>query len=71
MGFSEWVTFEARRIVSLGLAAPEEHRADFMRIQIEAALRKAFAHARDGLTETDPPRALWSRDFDSRRHLDG
>jgi hypothetical protein len=59
MGFPEWVKFEAGRIVSLGLAAPEEQRAVYMRVQIELALRKAFAHARDGLTETDPPRASW------------
>jgi hypothetical protein len=59
MDFSEWIKFEAGRIVSVGFAVPEEHRADYMRIQIEAALRKAFAHGRDGLTETDPPRAIW------------
>jgi hypothetical protein len=59
MDFSEWIKFEAERIVSMGLAASEERRAGYMRIQIEAALRKAFAHARDGLTEVDPPRAVW------------
>jgi hypothetical protein len=59
MDFSEWTRFEAGRIVSMGLAAPEEHQADYMRIQIECALRKAFAHGRDGLTEADPPRAIW------------
>ena len=59
MNFSEWIKFEAERIVSMGLPLPEEHRADYMRIQIEAALRKAFAHGRDGLAESDPPRAVW------------
>jgi hypothetical protein len=58
MDFSEWIKFEAGRIVSMGLPLPEEHRADYMRIQIESALRKAFAHGRDGLTEADPPRAI-------------
>jgi hypothetical protein len=56
MNFSEWIRFEAGRIVSMGLRLPEEHKADYMRVQIEGALRKAFAHGRDGLTETDPPR---------------
>jgi hypothetical protein len=42
----------------MGLATSEEHRDAYMRIQIEAALRKAFAHGRDGLTETDVPRAV-------------
>lgn len=44
MDFAEWIKFEAGRIVSMGLAVPEEHRADYMRIQIECALRKTFAH---------------------------
>jgi hypothetical protein len=58
MNFSEWTIFEASRIVSMGLRLPEEDSADYMRAQIEGALRKAFAHGRDGLTETDPPRAV-------------
>jgi hypothetical protein len=28
MDFSEWINFEAGRIVSMGLAAPKEHRAE-------------------------------------------
>ena len=55
--FAEWIPFEANRIVELGLLAPEEHRADYMRVQIEAALRKAAAHCRDGLGPQDAPRA--------------
>lgn len=57
--FAEWIPFEAERIVRMGLLAPEEHRASYMRIQIEAALAKAAAHFRDGLTNADPPRAIW------------
>lgn len=57
--FSEWISFEAERIVRMGLAAPVEHRADYMRVQIEAALRKASDHFRDGLTDEDPPRSTW------------
>jgi hypothetical protein len=59
MTFAEWMTFEAERIVSMGLQTPEEHRADYMLIQIETALHKAAAHYRDGLTDDDPPRPLW------------
>jgi uncharacterized protein YuzE len=58
MDFSEWIRFEAGRIISMGLVVSEEHRAGYMRVNIEAALRKAFAHGRDGFTETDPPRAV-------------
>ena len=38
--FAEWIPFEAERIVGLGLMAAAEHRADWMRLQIEAALKK-------------------------------
>ena len=58
MNFSEWIEFEARRIVSRGLPLPEEQRSDYIRIQIQGALWKAFHHGHDGLTETDPPRAV-------------
>jgi hypothetical protein len=57
MDFAEWIEFEAGRIVSMGLRLPEEHSADYIRVQIKGALRKAFAHGRDGLTEQDQPRA--------------
>lgn len=57
--FAQWIDFEANRIVRMGLAAPERERGDYMRIQIVAALRKAADHFRDGLTGTDPPRAVW------------
>ena len=59
MDFREWIDFEADRIVRMGLLAPDEHREDYMKVQIQAALKKAFAHGRDRLTETDEPRAIW------------
>jgi hypothetical protein len=59
MNFWEWIDFEAKRIVHMGLSVSEEHRADYMIVQIQAALKKAFAHGRDGLTKTDVPRAIW------------
>jgi hypothetical protein len=58
MNFAEWIDFEAARIVRMGLLAPEEHQADYMKVQIKVALKKAFAHGRDGLVETDEPRAV-------------
>ena len=57
--FAQWIDFEANRIVRMGLAAPEADRGDYMRIQIAVALRKAACHFRDGLTDEDPPRAVW------------
>ena len=58
MTFADWIDFEAARIVSMGLRLPEEHRADYIKLQIQAALKKAFGHGRDGLTEMDEPRAV-------------
>jgi hypothetical protein len=57
MTFAEWINFEADRIVHMGALVAEEDRADYVRVQIEAALRKAFAHGRDGLSDREPPRA--------------
>jgi hypothetical protein len=57
--FSEWINFEADRVVRMGLRVPPEHQADYMRVQIVAALHKALAHGRDGLSDDDPPRALY------------
>jgi hypothetical protein len=58
MNFAEWIEFEAKRVVSMGLLAPEEHRADWMIVQIEAALHKAYLHGKDGLSEHDASRAV-------------
>jgi hypothetical protein len=56
--FAEWIEFEAERIIHMGALVPEDHRADYMLVQIQGALKKAYAHGRDGLTERDPPRAV-------------
>jgi hypothetical protein len=57
MNFAQWIKFEAERIARMGLATPKEHRADYIVVQIEAALSKAFSHGKDGLSENDIPRA--------------
>jgi hypothetical protein len=48
MTFAEWINFEAERIVHMGALVAEENRADYMVVQIQAALKKAYAHGRDG-----------------------
>ena len=56
MDFSEWVKFVAKQIIDLSAAVvPEEARANYVRRQIEDALGRAYAHGRNGLTESDPP----------------
>jgi hypothetical protein len=58
MTFAEWIDFETDRIVHMGALVSEEHRTDYMRAQIQGALKKAYAHGRDGLSERDPPRVV-------------
>ena len=52
--FSEWLAETVNKIVALGLSAPEEDRADYLRVQIEAAIRQAFRHGQSGRSENDP-----------------
>jgi hypothetical protein len=57
--FADWVIFEADRIVGMGLRAPQEHRADYMRVQIQVALRRVADHGRAGLSDEDPLLEPW------------
>ena len=52
--FSEWLAHTVNKIVTLGLAAPEEDRGDYLRVQIEDAIRKALRHSRSGRSDDDP-----------------
>jgi hypothetical protein len=54
---TELIDFEAKRIISTGLRVLPEHQADYMRVQIVAAIHKAPAHGRGGSSDADPPRA--------------
>jgi hypothetical protein len=52
--YNEWEDATVERIVAMGLSAPNEHRADFLRVQIRLAIRQALRHGRSGLSDTDP-----------------
>ncbi len=52
--YSEWATNTVEKIVVMGLAAPEEHRADWLRLQISLAIEQALRHGRSGLGDDDP-----------------
>jgi hypothetical protein len=39
---------------SVGLSAPEEHRADWFNVQIRAAIMQALSHGRSGRADDDP-----------------
>jgi hypothetical protein len=52
--FNEWVDNTVVKIVALGLAVPEEHRADYLKIQIRAAIMQALRHGRSGASDEAP-----------------
>ncbi|MBC9032144.1 hypothetical protein IAG41_07055 [Sphingomonas sp. JC676] len=52
--YNEWATNTVEKIVVMGLAAPEEHRADWLRLQIGSAIEQALRHGRSGLGDDDP-----------------
>jgi len=52
--YSEWAHHTVEKIVSMGLAAPEEHRADYLRVQIALAIDKALRHGRSGRADHEP-----------------
>jgi hypothetical protein len=52
--FSEWERRTIDKIVAMGLAVPEEHRADYLRLQIALAIEQALRHGRSGRADDDP-----------------
>jgi len=52
--YSEWAENTIEKIVTMGLALPEEHRADWLRLQIGLAIKHAVRHGRSGLGDDDP-----------------
>lgn len=52
--YAEWEVNTIDKIVKVGLSAPEEHREDYLRCQIKAAVRQARRHGQAGLSESDP-----------------
>lgn len=52
--YVEWEENTIEKIVTNGLSAPEEHRADYLRVQIRAAVRQALRHGQSGRSETEP-----------------
>ena len=52
--YEEWAENTVEKIVTMGLAAPAEHRADWLRLQIGLAIEKALRHGRSGRADSDP-----------------
>ena len=54
MTFAQWRAKRLERFVSLVSLAPEEHRADYMRVQAKSLVDDALKFSRDGLCDDDP-----------------
>jgi len=52
--YKQWEDGTVEKIVTMGLLAPEEHRADYLRVQIRRAIRQSLRHGRSGRSEDDP-----------------
>lgn len=52
--YNEWAENTVEKIVTMGLMLPEEHRADWLRLQIGLSLKHALRHGRSGAADDDP-----------------
>jgi hypothetical protein len=52
--YAQWVRNTVNKIATLGAAAPEKDREDYLRVQVEAAIRKAFRNGQAGVSDDDP-----------------
>jgi hypothetical protein len=52
--FNEWVEATVHKIATMGVAAPEEHRADYLNVQIRSAILQALRHGRSGRGDDEP-----------------
>jgi hypothetical protein len=52
--YAEWEANTVEKIVIMGLNAPDEHRADYLRVQITAVVRQALRHGQSGRSEGEP-----------------
>jgi hypothetical protein len=51
--YREWAHHTVEKIVTMGLALPEEHRADYFRIQIASAIAQSLEHGRSRRGDDD------------------
>lgn len=52
--YREWVEATVPKIVGLGLATPAENQAEYLNVQIRAAIAQAHRHGRSSKSEDDP-----------------
>ena len=47
--YDEWATNTVEKIVGVGMDLPDEHRADWPRLQIGLAIDQAYRNGRSGI----------------------
>ncbi|RZF60541.1 hypothetical protein EWE75_22580 [Sphingomonas populi] len=52
--YDEWAANTVEKIATLGFALPDEHRADWLRLQIGLAISHSLRHGRSGRGDDDP-----------------
>ena len=52
--FSEWVDGTVHKIATGDAVVSEEHRADYLKVQIRSAIMQALRHGRSGRGDDDP-----------------
>jgi hypothetical protein len=52
--FAEWLDHRVERFVYLVSAAPEDCRADYMKVQAKSLVSDALRFSRAGLKDSDP-----------------
>ncbi|NMN89130.1 MULTISPECIES: hypothetical protein [unclassified Novosphingobium] len=51
--YQEWEDATVEKIATLGAVAPDEHRVDYLRVQVRSAIRQALRHGRSGLDDNE------------------
>ena len=46
--YLQWEDATVEKVAALGAATPEQHRADYLRVQVRSAIRQALRHGRSG-----------------------
>lgn len=52
--YQQWEDVTVEKIATQGAAVTEEHRADYLRVQVRIAIRQALRHGRSGAADDEP-----------------
>jgi len=52
--YQQWEDATVEKIATQSATVAEEHRADYLRVQVRAAIRQAVRHGRSGAADDEP-----------------